>query len=57
MKKNLILLFSAASVLDLSSCSTKLGELSPANFKVTPNPLEPRGAQVAVAIDGTFPEH
>ncbi len=56
MKKNLILLFSAASVLALSSCSTKLGELSADNFKVTPNPLESRGGQVAVTIDGTFPE-
>ena len=56
MKKNLILLFSAASVLALSSCSTKLGELSADNFKVTPNPLESKGGQVAVTIDGTFPE-
>lgn len=55
MKKNLILFFSAASVIALSSCSSKLGELSADNFKVTPNPLESRGGQVAVTIDGTFP--
>ena len=56
MKKNLVLLFSAASVLALTSCSSKLGELSADNFKVTPNPLESKGGQVAVTIDGTFPE-
>lgn len=56
MKKNLILFLSAASVIALSSCSSKLGELSADNFKVTPNPLESRGGQVAVTIDGTFPE-
>lgn len=55
MKKNLILFFSAASVIALSSCSSKLGELSADNFKVTPNPLESRGGQVAVTIDGNFP--
>ncbi len=56
MKKNLILFLSAASVLALSSCSSKLGELSTDNFKVTPNPLESKGGQVAVTINGTFPE-
>jgi len=43
-------------VLALSSCSSKLGELSADNFKVTPNPLESKGGQVAVTINGTFPE-
>lgn len=56
MKNNLILFLSAASVLALSSCSSKLGELSADNFKVTPNPLESKGGQVAVTINGTFPE-
>lgn len=42
-------------MIALSSCSSKLGELSADNFKVTPNPLESRGGQVAVTIDGTFP--
>ena len=56
MKKNLILFLSAASVLALSSCSSKLGELSADNFKVTPNPLESKGGQVAVTINGTCPE-
>lgn len=40
----------------MSSCSSKLGELSADNFKVTPNPLESKAGQVAVTIDGTFPE-
>ena len=56
MKKNLILLVSAASVLALASCSSKLGELSADNFNVVPNPLESKGGQVAVTINGTFPE-
>lgn len=43
-------------MLALSSCSSKLGELSTDNFKVTPNPLESKGGQVAVTINGTFPE-
>ena len=43
-------------MLALSSCSSKLGELSADNFKVTPNPLESKGGQVAVTITGTFPE-
>lgn len=55
-EKNLILFLSAASVIALSSCSSKLGELSADNFNVTPNPLESRGGQVAVTINGTFPE-
>ncbi len=56
MKRNLILFLSAASVLALASCSSKLGELSADNFKVTPNPLESKGGQVPVTINGTFPE-
>lgn len=56
MKKNLILFLSAASVIALSSCSSKLGALSADNFNVTPNPLESKGGQVAVTINGTFPE-
>lgn len=40
----------------LSSCSSKLGNLSADNFNVTPSPLEARGGQVAVTINGAFPE-
>ena len=39
----------------MSSCS-KLGALSADNFNVTPNPLESKGGQVPVTINGTFPE-
>ena len=56
MKKNVILFLSAASMLALTSCSSKLGELSADNFTVTPNPLESRGGQVPVTINGNFPE-
>lgn len=56
MKKNHILFFISASAIALSSCSSKLGDLSADNFNVTPNPLETRGGQVAVTINGTFPE-
>ena len=40
----------------MSSCSSKLGELSADNFNVNPNPLEARGGQVPATINGTFPE-
>ena len=43
-------------MLALTSCSSKLGELSADNFTVTPNPLESRGGQVPVTINGNFPE-
>lgn len=56
MKKNHILFLISASAIVLSSCSSKLGNLSADNFNVTPNPLESRGGQVAVTINGTFPE-
>ena len=41
----------------MSSCSSKLGDLSADNFNVNPNPLEARGGQVPVTINGTFPEN
>lgn len=55
MKKNFILLFSAVSLVTLCSCSSKLDGLSADNFTVTPNPLEARGGQVPVTINGKFP--
>ena len=39
----------------MTSCS-KLGALSADNFNVTPNPLESKGGNVAVTINGTFPQ-
>lgn len=54
-KKNLFFL-SAASVLFLTSCSSKLGALSADNFNVVPNPLETQAGQVPATINGMFPE-
>lgn len=54
-KKNLLFL-SAASILMLTSCSSKLGALSSDNFKVVPNPMETEAGQVPVTINGIFPE-
>lgn len=58
MRKNIF-----TSVLTLSlgvivsvSCSSKLGNLTADNFKVTPTPLELQGTQVPVTVYGTFPE-
>ncbi len=42
--------------LGLTSCSNKLGELSADNFTATPSPMEANGGQVAVTINGRFPE-
>lgn len=53
--KNLLFL-SAASVLMLTSCSSKLGALSADNIKVVPNPMETEAGQVPVTINGIFPE-
>lgn len=56
MKKNQVLFFVSAAAIALSSCSSKLGELSADNFNVTPNPLESKGGYVGATINGTFPE-
>lgn len=56
MQKKTILFLSAASILLLTSCSSKLGALSADNFTVTPNPLESQGGQVSATINGNFPE-
>ncbi len=50
------LLIAAASALLLTSCSSKLGELTADNFNVVPNPLEAEVGQVHATINGTFPE-
>ena len=55
MRKNLIFMLSAGSVLLLASCS-KLGALTADNFTVVPNPLETQAGQVPATINGTFPE-
>ena len=40
----------------LSSCASKMGELSPEYFTVTPQVLEAVGGQVPATINGKFPE-
>lgn len=40
----------------LTSCGSKLGELSPELFTVTPSVLEAVGGEVPVTINGKFPE-
>ena len=47
---------SAAALLALSSCSSKLGALSADNFSVNPNPLETEAGKVPTTINGKFPE-
>lgn len=56
MKKQLLLIVSIVLALGLSSCSKKMGELSPDLFKVNPNPLEVKGGKIEAKIDGKFPE-
>ena len=56
MQKKHFILLSAATVMLLSSCSSKLGELSADNFTVTPNPLETQAGSVPATINGHFPE-
>ncbi len=55
MKKQNLFFLSAAALL-LSSCSGKLGALSPDYFSVTPNPLETQNGEVPATINGMFPE-
>ena len=56
MQKNVVLFLSAAALIALSSCSSKLGALSADNFSVIPNPLETEAGKVPATINGKFPE-
>lgn len=56
MQKNVVLFMSAAALLALTSCSSKLGALSADNFSVNPNPLETEAGKVPTTINGKFPE-
>lgn len=56
MQKNVVLFMSAAALLALSSCSSKLGALSADNFSVNPNSLETEAGKVPTTINGKFPE-
>lgn len=58
MRKNIftsVLTLSLGAIVSVS-CSSKLGDLTADNFKVTPTPLELQGTQVPVTVYGTFPE-
>ena len=54
MKRNHLSII-VASLLVLCSCSSKLGEMSPNYFAVTPQVLEAVNGEVPVTISGTFP--
>ena len=58
MRKNIftsVLTLALGAIVSVS-CSSKLGNLTADNFKVTPTPLELQGTQVPVTVYGTFPE-
>ncbi len=42
--------------MSLNSCGSKMNDLSSDLLKVTPNPLEVRGGNIDVKLEGTFPE-
>ena len=57
MTKKLYLPFVLACVVALlSSCSSKMGELSADYFTVSPQVLEAIGGKVPATINGKFPE-
>lgn len=56
MMKKLYLPLLMAVVVGLSSCSSKMGELSADYFTVTPQVLEAVGGKVPATINGKFPE-
>ncbi len=56
MSKKLFLPLLVVVAAVLTSCSSKLGALSPEYFKTTPQVLEAVGGKVPVTINGTFPE-
>ncbi len=55
MLKKTSLLLSLLAVLALGSCSSKMKEMKPEFFTVTPEILEVVGNEVPVTIDGKFP--
>ena len=56
MTRKLYLPLLMACVVVLSSCGSKMGELSTDYFTVTPQVLEAQGGQVEATINGKFPE-
>lgn len=55
MLKKISSLLMFAAVLMLGSCSSKMKEMKPEYFTVTPEVLEVIGSEVPVTIDGKFP--
>lgn len=55
MLKKINLLLALATAIILGSCSSKMKEMSPEFFTVTPGVLEVVGSEVPVTIDGKFP--
>ena len=55
MLKKIHLLLALAAVVLLGSCSSKMNELRPEYFTVTPGVLEVVGSEIPVTIDGRFP--
>ncbi len=56
MTKKLYLPLLTALIVALSSCSSKMGQLSSDYFTVTPQVLEAVGGKVPATINGKFPE-
>lgn len=56
IKKLYLPLLMVAFIFGLSSCSSKMGELSSDYFTTTPQVLEAVGGKVPVTINGKFPE-
>lgn len=55
MLKKINLLLALATVVILASCSSKMKEMKPEFFTVTPGVLEVVGSEIPVVIDGKFP--
>lgn len=55
MLKKISLLLPLAALLSLGSCSSKMKEIKPEFFTVTPDVLEVVGSEVPITIDGKFP--
>lgn len=55
MLKKISFLLALVAVVVLNSCSSKMKDIKPEFFTVTPNVLEVVGNEVPVAVDGKFP--
>ena len=55
MRKSVFYLLAASVLVITSACSSTMGQLTSANFEVTPNPMETQAGKVTVTINGKFP--